>query len=445
MKIGKQNNWLLFDNIAELVAMVNSHFAEDPWKSVFVTGEISNLHRYGHNAYFKLKDTTGVVNAMLDCNTQPEPVVAALKDGTKLEVCGRLEMYAPRGDLSLIVQRVRLSGAGDLMAQFEALKKKLTDEGLFDTKRKRPLPMLARRIGVVTSAEGAVIHDICTVTTRRFPNVHIRLYPARVQGEGAAAEIIAGINYFNTTTEFQADVLVVGRGGGSIEDLWQFNDEALVRAVAASRIPIVSAVGHETDFTLCDFAADRRAATPSMAAEIIVPEQAKLLEQLANLDSRLMRGLTMLRDHRRMQLEGVSVRLVAASPANTIRRNLEVAAAKLPLAMNTRLAAARQKFSALEVRLYAASPANTIRRNLEVASAKLPMAMNARLTAAKEQVKSLDARLNALNPLNVLQRGYSVTLDASGNVIREPSAAAPGSIITTHLAGGKLKSQILPQ
>ena len=241
---------------------------ERGWSRIIVEGEISGWRpaASGHR-YFTLKDAEAQISAVMFSSAfQRCAVRDELKDGAKVALYCSLTVYPPRGNYQLNVHSARLAGVGELMQRYLALKAKLEQEGLFDPAKKRPLPFLPRRIGLVTSEAGAVVHDMCTVLTRRFPALEIRLFPCLVQGADAPPRIVAGLEYFNSCPDWRADLVIVARGGGSFEDLFCFNDESLVRAVAASKIPVVSAVGHETDFTLCDFAADKRAGTPSIAA-----------------------------------------------------------------------------------------------------------------------------------------------------------------------------------
>ena len=287
-----------------------------PFDKIFVEGEISGWKIYpsGH-AYFTLKDEGAQLScvmfssALARCKAAPR-----LKDGAKVCLYGRLDVYAPRGSYQMVVLAAKIAGEGDLMAKFNELKEKLQGEGLFDKARKRPLPFLPHRIAVVTSPAGAVIHDMCTVLTRRFPNLEIRLYPVKVQGPGAKEEIVEGIQFFNRpSADWKPDVLIVGRGGGSIEDLWAFNEECVVRAVVASRVPVVSAVGHETDFTLCDFAADVRAGTPSIAAELVVPEKEKLLRRIDEAAGRLARAPRQAGETFAQRIDHLELRMTTAS------------------------------------------------------------------------------------------------------------------------------------
>ena len=267
---------------------------EPQFAKIYVEAEISGWRRHssGH-CYFTLKDSGAQISAVMFASAYERcRAKASLADGAKVLVYANVSVYPPQGKYQLVVLAAKPVGDGDLMQRYLELKAKLEAEGLFDKSRKRPLPFMPRRIAIVTSESGAVIHDMCNVVSRRFPNVAIRLYPAQVQGAEAPAAIIAGIEYFNTASVLAGwvpDLLIVARGGGSFEDLFCFNDEALVRAVAASKIPVISAVGHETDFTLCDFAADVRAGTPSIAAEIAVPLLSEISSRLESA-SRQMAG-----------------------------------------------------------------------------------------------------------------------------------------------------------
>ena len=387
---------------AGLKGAIEARFAK-----IYLEAEISGWRVYpsGH-AYFTLKDPgaqiSGVMfaSALARCRAK-----AFLKDGAKMLFYGSVSVYAPRGNYQFVALAARLVGEeGDLMQRYRELKEKLEKEGLFDVARKRALPFMPRRIGIVTSEAGAVIHDMCTVLARRFPALEIRLYPSLVQGDGAAETIVAGIAWFNSRLDladgWKADVLIVARGGGSFEDLFCFNDENLVRAVAASRIPTVSAVGHETDFTLCDFAADFRAGTPSIAAERVVPVKAELDERVASLASRLSLALRARGEFFAQRIDQLSDALGAALAISHMR--------------------AARRFEALIPRL------ETCLKN--------------RLQHEEARFENLCTKLTAYSPYGVLERGYSLTTAADGSIVKDASRVKPGDRLTTRLAKGVLTS-----
>ena len=382
---------------------------ETRWSHIYLEAEISGWRFYpsGH-AYFTLKDSGAQISAVMfkssyeACLRKHPGIETQLKDGAKVLVYGNVTVYAPRGNYQLVVLAAKLVGEGDLMQQYLELKAKLEAEGLFDPARKRLLPFMPRRIGLVTSEAGAVIHDMCTVLMRRFPALEIRLYPSLVQGGGAPASIIAGIRYFNSDEEWKADLLIVARGGGSFEDLFCFNDEALVREVAASKIPTISAVGHETDFTLCDFAADKRAGTPSIAAEIAVPCLADLKAQISDCRLRLVSAL-------RGKGEFFAQRVDQLSDA--LGASLEIALA------------------------------NSERRLARV-TPRLEPALKLYMQRAEARVQKAEAQLRAYSPYGVLERGYSLTTAGDGSVVKDASVLKNGDVLTTRFAKGTVSSVV---
>ena len=382
---------------------------ETRWSHIYLEAEISGWRLYpsGH-AYFTLKDSGAQISAVMfkssyeACLRKHPGIETQLKDGAKVLVYGKVTVYAPRGNYQLVVLAAKLVGEGDLMQQYLELKAKLEAEGLFDPARKRLLPFMPRRIGLVTSEAGAVIHDMCTVLMRRFPALEIRLYPSLVQGGGAPASIIAGIRYFNSDEEWKADLLIVARGGGSFEDLFCFNDEALVREVAASKIPTISAVGHETDFTLCDFAADKRAGTPSIAAEIAVPCLADLKAQISDCRLRLVSAL-------RGKGEFFAQRVDQLSDA--LGASLEIALA------------------------------NSERR-LSRVTPRLEPALKLYMQRAEARVQKAEAQLRAYSPYSVLERGYSLTTADDGSVVKDASVLKNGDVLTTRFAKGTVSSVV---
>ena len=409
--------------VSELTDIIKGLFK--PFDKIFVEGEISGWKIYpsGH-AYFTLKDEGAQLScvmfssALARCKAAPR-----LKDGAKACLYGRLDVYAPRGSYQMVVLAAKIAGEGDLMAKFNELKEKLQGEGLFDKARKRPLPFLPHRIAVVTSPAGAVIHDMCTVLTRRFQNLEIRLYPVKVQGPGAKEEIVEGIQFFNRpSADWKPDVLIVGRGGGSIEDLWAFNEECVVRAVAASNVPVVSAVGHETDFTLCDFAADVRAGTPSIAAEIVVPEKEKLLRRIDEAAGRLARAPRQAGETFAQRIDHLELRMTTALRNGTtpVAARLDRAAQRLAPALKEAVAAAERRLARSEPRL-------------------LP-AMREAVAKGLRRLSTAQAKLELLDPGSPLKRGYSLTFDAEGRIVRAAETVKPGDRLTTRLGVGEIAS-----
>lgn len=410
--------------VSELTAVIKGLFK--PFDKIYVEGEISGwkLYASGH-AYFTLKDAEAQISCVMFASSIERCRAASrLKDGAKVCLYGRLDVYAPRGTYQLVVLAAKIAGEGDLMAKFNELKERLEKEGLFDRSRKRRLPFLPHRIAIVTSLAGAVIHDMCTVLTRRFPNVEIRLYPVKVQGAGAKEEIVEGIEFFNRSSVWIPDLLIVGRGGGSIEDLWPFNEECVVRAVSASRIPTVSAVGHETDFTLCDFAADVRAGTPSIAAEIAVPDKMKLLKQVEDLASRLRRAPLHMGETLAQRMDHLSMRLAAALKDCSVRTG--------------------NRIDILSRRLIPSLKEALLRSESRIVQAdqRLASSMNAAVAAAGQRLAAEQAKLALLDPGNPLKRGYSLTIDGAGRIVRSVRDVRPGDGLVTRLFDGEIASVV---
>ena len=406
----------------------------------WIEGEITGNKVYasGHR-YFTLKDKDAQISCVLfafnlrGCDRKFVEILSVGEEkvnGLKVQVEGELDLNMGRGQYSFKVRQLRIAGVGDRMAQYNALRERLEAEGLNKLDHpelRRPLPFLPRRIGIVTSPAGAVIHDMCVVFDRRFPNVEIRLYPVKVQGEGAVQEIVAGIRFFNGElvhhdASWVPDVLIVGRGGGSVEDLWAFNEEPVVRAVAASRIPVISAVGHESDVTLCDHVADLRAGTPSIAAERAVPVLSELRGRVGDLAARLERAPQQALESGLQQLDYLSHRL-ANAPANAVART-----ERRLLDLSHRLAPALKE------------PVARLERRLQGAALKLEPPMRAAVERAGARLREQAARLHLLNPYDVLGRGYSITTDAGGRVVRSAGEVLPGARLTTRLGEGTVES-----
>lgn len=438
---------------------------EARFSDVRVEGEISGFKRSANgHLYFTLKDQ----EAQIDCVMYAREAVRLRfkpQDGHLVRCRGRLTIYEGRGRFQLSVQAIEIAGAGALALAFEELKKKLAAEGLFDPERKRPLPFLPRRLGVVTSPQGAVLRDIVRVAHRRFP-VPILLASTPVQGEGAAQSIAAALRDICKVPD--VDVVIVARGGGSIEDLWAFNDEALARQIAACPIPVISAVGHETDFTIADFVADLRAPTPSAAAELAVPVAADLLSELQVLGRRLGRALHGEIRHCRLRLE--RGRAALGDPRRFIdqrREALDDFTDRAARCLRTAIARRRQDVRQAETRLFRAHPQRRIaiqRAALATAERRLLTggtalttgpraalaAIERRLLAAgrtltanrRRSLEMLTGKLDALSPLKVLERGYSVTRGLDGQVLRSCQGLKPGEPVTVTLRDGDLLSRI---
>ena len=375
-------------------------------KDVWVQGEISGAKLYssGH-LYFSLKDSDSVISAvmfkssMMRMEFDPE-------NGMKVVAHGRVSAYPPRGQYQFIVDRMIPDGAGALAVAFEQLKARLGAEGLFDPARKRPLPAHPKRIGVVTSPSGAAVHDIIRVAKKRCPSTEILIFPSLVQGAEAPAYLRGGIQYFNAVKddpEQGVDLIIIGRGGGSAEDLWGFNDERLARAVAASEIPVVSAVGHEVDFTICDFVADLRAATPSAAAELSLPDRGDLTRQVQSLTTRLNAAQATRLKRYRTQLDRLSATRVLTSPEGVYRLR-------------------RETVTALEKRL-----------NLSVSR---------HLGRKRQSMERVTASLGALNPLAVLGRGYVLVQTEAGKVIPAAAELKVGDRVNLRFADGSARVRV---
>ena len=419
---------------------------EEKFPAVWVEGEISNFKVYGSgHAYFTLKDEGAQLRCVL-FRTRTRRVRFEPRDGLHVMAFGAIEIYAQRGDYSLVVELLEPKGVGALQLAFEQLKERLAREGLFDAGRKRPLPRFPRKIGIVTSPSGAAIRDMLRVIGRRFGEIHIVLAPARVQGEGAAAEVAQGIRELNALGG--VDVIIVGRGGGSLEDLWAFNDEMLARTIAASKIPVISAVGHEVDFTIADFVADVRAATPSNAAELVVKEKRGIVDALGDLTGRLQRvmrrGLAAHRD----RLERALGRRVLTDPGRPLReleRRLDDARVRLRQAA---LAALDRRAHRVELAgrgLRSLSPvARTLngRRALIDLQGRLERGMHRALDRSRHRLGAGAGRLDSLSPLAVLSRGYSLTRTADGRIVRTWRDVAAGDAVNVLLHHGSLDCRV---
>lgn len=425
----------------EVRGLVESRFA-----TLWIEGEISNFARpaSGH-WYFSLKDAGAQVRCAM-FRARNALVATSPREGEQVLLRARVSLYEPRGDFQLIVDHLEPAGEGALRRRLEELKRRLAAEGLFDPARKRPLPPLPDAIGVVTSPTGAALRDILQVLRRRFPAVPVILYPVPVQGESAAPRIAEAIALASDRAE--VDVLIVGRGGGSLEDLWPFNEESVVRAIVAASMPVVSAVGHEVDVTLADFAADLRAPTPSAAAELVVPDASQWLRALAERARRLTRGWQRQAGRWREDLAWTRRRLLQLHPAVRLEREsqrLDELDGRLRAAFRLALATRRHELAALRGTLQSLSPAARIaelRRQAEVLGARLGPAARGALERQRSRLGSTVRALQAVSPLATLERGYAIVTEADGRVVTDARAVATGQEVEARLARGRIAARV---
>lgn len=416
---------------------------------VWVEGEVSNLKKQGSGHwYFTLKDD----NAQIQCamfGARKREGHQALHDGAKVKVFAEATIYEQRGSLQIIVLRAEAAGLGDLQARFEALKRKLQEEGLFDQSRKQALPRFPRTIGIVTSETGAVIQDIMNVIGRRAPWVRPVLIPVRVQGKGSEREIATAIRVFSEPERFSAprcDLLIVGRGGGSLEDLWSFNEEIVARAIADCPIPLISAVGHEIDFTIADFVADLRAPTPSAAAEIAVPDGQELSARLQTLERRMNQNTSATLNHYQVLLDSMRRGPLQRNGARLLREpimRLDTLRDRLTLASERHWQKRNEQLHRLKTLHRALHPLLILQRKQEVCQnlrQRLRQVIQQKLQRHQQHLAHLDSLLRTLGPESSLQRGYSITFDESGNVVRSQKDVSSGKKLITRLADGDIRS-----
>jgi exodeoxyribonuclease VII large subunit len=415
--------------------------------SVLVEGELSNTAQpsSGH-IYFTLKDA----NAQVRCamfRTQQRRLTFKPENGQQVIVRAQVSLYEPRGDYQLIVEHMEEAGDGALRRAFDALKLKLSEQGLFDAAHKQPLPTLPTAIGVITSPSGAAIRDILTVLQRRFAAIPVIVYPVAVQGDNAKHEIARAIATANRLK--QCDVIILGRGGGSLEDLWTFNEELVARAIYDSEIPIISAVGHETDFTIADFVADLRAATPSAAAEHASPDQQQWLSRFVYLESKLQQQLQRKLNQKQQTLDWLNQRLQQQHPGQKLARNakrMDELETRLKLAMHTQLRHMSGSIEAKTAQLWQHNPAVTInsqKQRQEYLSQRLMAATEHKLEQLKQRLLTSSQTLHAVSPLATLNRGYAMAINpATGAIIRSTEQISVGDIVQTRLAQGRFISQV---
>ncbi|HEY6292889.1 MAG TPA: exodeoxyribonuclease VII large subunit [Terriglobia bacterium] len=431
--------------VSEISEEIRALF-EDQFPDVWVSGEISNYRPAGSgHLYFTLKDARAQLRAVC-FRSQARYLKFKPADGLSVIARGQLSVYEARGEYQLIVELLEPAGLGALQLAFEQLKTKLAAEGLFDAGRKKPLPVLPHTVGIVTSPSGAVVRDMLRVLRRRFRNLNVMLYPVRVQGEGAAAEIVEGIQRLNGYRG--VDVIIVARGGGSLEDLWAFNEEAVARAIAASRLPVISAVGHETDFTIADFVADLRAPTPSAAAELVVHRKQDFEAEVESRVRHLGQSVRLRLADARHRLQELGAHRVFQALGGRIARRaqrVDEAASLLSAAMRRRLTAARHEFlsAAPGVVHYDFDRVLKLRRAaVDDRRGRLDATLRRHLSDDRNRLSRVRAILAERNPVTILNRGYSITRDAAGRIIRDAGQVAPGSEIAVRLARGELGARV---
>jgi len=431
--------------VSELTARLKAAL-EEAFPAVWVEGEISNLRTPGSgHAYFTLKDEGAQLSAVL-FRGRGRRVRFDLEDGMQVLAFGGLDVYAARGQYQLVVEMMEPKGLGALQLAFEQLKRKLEAEGLFDDGRKRPLPAFPRVIGVVTSPTGAAIRDILNIIGRRFGDLRILIAPVRVQGDEAPGEIVEALEDLQTVPDL--DVVIVGRGGGSIEDLWAFNDEGVARAIAACRVPVISAVGHETDFTIADFVADLRAPTPSGAAELVVREKLAVVEALADLYARLKQAVTAEVAAYRERVLFLSRRRVLTDPARALRdlhRRLDELQGRLRLGLRSSQRQVRHRVALATGALRSRNPLARIAGGAALLAqlrGRLVASATHSMKASRSRFAETVGRLESLSPLGVLARGYSLTRLPSGAVVRGAGQVAVGDPLEILLHQGALGARV---
>ena len=421
---------------------------------VWVEGEVSNLRRQssGH-CYFTLKDQGAQVSCVL-FRGNAERAKAQPEDGMRVRLFGEVSVYEARGQMQLIVKQVEDAGLGDLHAKFEALKKKLDGEGLFDAENKQELPPFPKTVGLVTSPTGAALQDMLNILTRRAPWVQPVLYPVQVQGKGAEQTIADAIYELSEPGQYDlphVDVIIVGRGGGSLEDLWNFNEEVVARAIYQCPIPVVSAVGHEIDFTISDFVADMRAPTPSAAAELVVPDAGELRIRVAQsagalqraLHNRLEHGATVMKAARRALMPR-DVERALREPLQELDRIREA----LEGASDVQLELLSGQIKELKLMHAAHHPVHFLQRGkerVEELGVRLDRAGERRIQSASDRLSKVASLIETLGPQSTFKRGFSLTLDAEGGIVRDPDAVKSGDLLTTQVAEGKILSKVEPE
>src|ERR1700742_2702501 len=432
-------------SVSELSARIRDVFSRN-FTDILVQGEISNCReaQSGH-VYCTLKDERAQIRCVC-FKTELRRMKFRPEDGLRVTVRGSISVYEARGDYQIYIESIEPVGLGALQLAFEQLKKRLGAEGLFAAERKKPLPVLPRCIGLITSPKGAAVRDVVRILKRRFPNVYLTLYPVRVQGEGAAGEIVRALQYFNRREN--VDVIILARGGGSMEDLWSFNEEIVARAIAASTIAIISGVGHETDFTIADFVADVRASTPSAAAELVVQTRREfdkhILELRQTLSDQLRYRILVLS----RGVHELGARAGFRRPLDLLRQQRQRAdelTSRLGHALRANLAQSTKRFNLAHRRIVAFDfrmKIAAVRLRLEKLQLELAARSDRALRQKRERLDRLGLQLSERSPLRVLERGYAIATDASGNILRSSTQVAVGDAVTLRLHQGRLTTSV---
>jgi exodeoxyribonuclease VII large subunit len=431
--------------VSELTARIRDLLAKN-FTGLSVEGEISNCReaQSGH-LYFTLKDERAQIRCVW-FKQDRRGLKFRVEDGLKVTLRGGISVYEQRGEYQIYVESMEPLGVGALQLAFEQLKKRLDAEGLFDASHKKPLPLLPSRIGLITSPKGAAVRDVVRILRRRFHNVHLTVLPVRVQGEGSAEEIVRALRFFNQRK--LVDVLILARGGGSIEDLWSFNEEIVARAIYDSEIPVISGVGHETDFTIADFVADVRASTPSAAAELVVQTRREFDKHIAELRQALSEQI-------RYRILVLSRRVHELGASRGFRRPLDLLrqqrqrademTSRLALGLRARLEQSRKRYTAAHLRIFRfdlRARISALRLRLERHAAELGKKMERLSRIKRERLEKLRVQLEERSPLKVLERGYSIVTDATGTVLRDTSSVSLGDTVSIQLHKGRLSTEV---
>ena len=431
--------------VSELNAAIRGVLDEE-FPDVWVAGEISGtkLATSGHY-YFTLKERDSQLRCVCFRSTH-RYLKFKPQDGVAVVARGRIDVFEARGEYQLLVEFLEPQGHGALQFAFEQLKKKLAAEGLFDAERKRPLPRFPRRIGIVTSPRGAVISDMLHILERRFPGLHVRLFPATVQGEGSIEDVCRGIEYFSRTS--WAEVVIVARGGGSLEDLWTFNEEAVARAIAGSQVPIVSAVGHETDVTIADFVADLRAPTPSAAAELVVRTRDELLAGIETSSRHVTQAIRYRLAMARRVIDQQGIQRALAVFHRAIGRRLQRVDEqeyRLRERMRAMVESRQRVYRGLDARVRYYDPRPRFARDhrrLETAQAAMEQRLRLDLARRSAQLQELSAKLSQLSPLRILERGYAIVTKGQGEIVTDSTEAPAGTELRIRLAKGEVDARV---